>query len=167
MATETKRAVRLRPKTISPPDPHAEAFRQYRGLALRITRTAIERYLTAKADYDAVAVTEAKISSFPPSLTTSEREEALGFKWSRWDQSVTDFMIDAENFLLHAIVNWDQTAKVDTKLEAYAPRGVIRNGVLYLALPDDPDKPLEYCHTQLYIVPMTSIVDLDPEGGDR
>ncbi|SIN97883.1 hypothetical protein SAMN05444166_1882 [Singulisphaera sp. GP187] len=179
--TTTKR--KRKAKVVQPPpeDPvvtHAATFERYRNLAADLTRQAIEAYTRIRAEYVAMEAMEyAILGEFPerhPKDAKADHTEDQ-FKllehtcyWGHWTQDKTNLLLDAENCLVRSILNWDRTLDRDA-LEAgpasvHAPRGVIHNGSLYLAIPDDDDKSSGLGWTTLRVVPLASIVDLDTTG---
>ncbi|WP_406700575.1 hypothetical protein V5E97_17390 [Singulisphaera sp. Ch08] len=185
--TTTKR--KRKAKVVRPPreDPavtHAATFERYRNLAADLTRQAIETYTRVRAEYDAMEATQCAILDELPERHPKETkgrhadhtEDQLELiehtrYWGNWTQDKTNLLLDAENCLIRAILNWDRTldrhALESGPASTHAPRGVIRNGLLYLALSDADDKPPGQGWTTLRVVPLTSIVDLGLEGGER
>jgi hypothetical protein len=162
----------------SPIVTHAATFERFRNLAATLTRQAADAYAQAKARQATMEAETLSIYDELPEMhtrdakgiiqpATSDQDELIEHsqRWACWTNDLTSLLVDTENCLLHAILRWDASIELDTNLGVYPPRGVIHNGSLYLALPDDEEKRAGEQWTVLRIIPMAAIVDLGREGG--
>lgn len=144
---------------------------EFNPLAKEQTRLAIAAYWEARRRLDeAIRLrddADKQLTNLGGFVEPQDRPERD--RWHKWCDVAWDARSKAEEHVKRALFAWDDRLRslLHLKHDDYKPipRGVVCDGWLFFAVPDEDDPGGENSYTRLVVVEAANVVDVTSEGG--